>query len=82
LTAVLILSRILGFGLVGGYGAGFLLGLGVGNILKLQFLNTSKTLPQNLAGVWELISDRTGTIALAIALIGFVVPLILASVSN
>ncbi|MGA0201418.1 MAG: hypothetical protein ACO3NK_20270, partial [Prochlorotrichaceae cyanobacterium] len=58
LTAVLILSRILGFGLVGGYGAGFLLGLGVGNILKLQFLNTSKTLPQNLAGVWELISDR------------------------
>lgn len=61
---------------VGGYVAGLLMGLGIGNILRVQFIQTQKQLPQGLSGLWEMISDRTGAIALATSLFFFALPLV------
>jgi len=76
-TAAAILGAVLSRdGLVGGYIAGGIMGFGVGHLLRLQFLNTQKRLPQNLSGLWELLSDRTGTIALTTALVCFTLPML------
>ena len=69
-------------GFARGYFAGLLMGLGVGNILRLQWIHTQKRLPQNLSGLWELISDRTGTIALVTSVICFALPLLLKTHPN
>jgi len=75
-TTAIILGVIFSSdGFTRGYVAGLLMGLGVGNILRLQLIQTQKRLPQSLSGLWELISDRTATIACATSVVCFALPL-------
>ena len=80
-TACWIIYLILPFGrgMIGGYLAGWLLGLGVGNILRQELASSRKALPQDLSGLAGLVQTKSGTIALATALIGFSIPLFLSS---
>lgn len=83
-TACWIIYLILPFGrgMIGGYLAGWLLGLGMGNILRQELAGSRKPLPQDLSGLMGLVQTKSGTIALATALIGFTVPLLLSSGGN
>jgi len=80
-TACWIIYLILpfGHGMIGGYLAGWFLGLGIGNILRQELASSRKALPQDLSGLAGLVQTQSGTIALATALIGFSIPLFLSS---
>lgn len=64
-------------GLRAGYGLGWLMGWGIGMILRRQFVNPKQPLPQGLSELLSIFKTQQTTIALALALSAFSLPLLL-----